>query len=94
MDHPDDGESFLHQRDRHPDDGEAVHEVRGAVERIDEPVARRRDAASLFTDHRDAGFAGQQDLLDRPFAGVVDLRDVVAGRLFLERRAPGGVADQ
>jgi hypothetical protein len=82
------------QRDRDGDDREAVEEVRGAVQRIDQPVAVRCGAAPLLADERDVGGGLREERGDRALARAVDLGDVVAGALLHPFARPAGVHDR
>ncbi len=77
--------ALLHEGDGDADGGEAVEEVRGAVERVDQPVAGRISAALLLADHRDVGGGLREQGADRALAGDVDRGDVVAGAALVER---------
>ena len=81
VDDRDDRDAVLDERDRHADDREAMQEVRGAVERVDEPPERGAIAALLLPHHRDVGRGGEQRGAHRPLARGVGLADPVAGRL-------------
>ena len=81
--------AVLHQGDRDRDHGESVDEVRGAVERVDDPVAAGPGGTAVFfSQHRDLGRSRGQVGADRPFAGDVDLGHVVAGEALSRGRAP------
>ena len=66
------------QRDRHADDGEAVHEVGGAVERVDEPPDVGALAAGLLAEERELGCGVVQELADRVLARRVGVAHPVA----------------
>ena len=68
--------------DRHADDGEAVHEVGGAVERVDEPAdpASRSPPVSSPKNARSGAAAGEH-VAHRLLARGVGVAHPVAGRL-------------
>ena len=84
---PDDGLAVGHQRDRHADHREAVHEVGGAVERIDEPADLGALAAGLLAEERELGGGVVQHRLHRGLAGGVGVADPVARPLLADVRA-------
>ena len=81
MDDADDGRAVLDQRDRDADRGQAVQEVRGPVERVDEPAERRALAAALLAEERDAGRGHRERVAHRDLARRVDVADPVSRRL-------------
>ncbi len=80
MHHADDGLAARYQPDRHADRFETVHEVRGAVERIDEPTGLGAFAAFFFAEHGEAGLA-LEHLAHCLLAGDIRGGHPVAGRL-------------
>ena len=77
-----------HQCDRHADDREAVHEVGGAVERVDEPADLGALAAGLLAEERELGGGVVQHRLHRGLARGVGVADPVARPLLADVRAP------
>ena len=81
VDHADHRATVGHQRDRHADDGEAVHEVGGAVERVDEPADVGALTTGLLAEERELGRGVVQELADRVLARRVGVAHPVAGTL-------------
>ena len=91
---PHDRPAVLDERDAHPDDGKPAHEVRGAVDRIDDPHPFGDGAPGLLGEDGDVRSAVMQHPDRRALGGAVDLGDVVARALDLrrQRRCAGGVS--
>ena len=83
MHHADDGDTVLDQADRDADRVEPVHEVRGAVERVDEPAGVEVVSSGLFAVHGQGRIA-RQELTDRALAREVGVADPVAGRFLAD----------
>jgi hypothetical protein len=72
-------DALVRQRDRHAVILEAVDEVRGAVERVDDPLVLGLVVrlAGFFGEDGVIGVGGLQRVDDRRFRCLVDLRDEI-----------------